>query len=54
MDTVLLPGLNDTLSSLSHLVGALVFLIFGVKLIYQARFNQGRASSANLARKLQF
>ena len=43
MDTILLPGLNDPLGSLSHLVGALVFLILGVKLIDQARFNQGWA-----------
>ena len=43
MDTISIPGFNDPFSSLSHLIAALVFMIYGVKLIYQARSNPGWA-----------
>ena len=41
MDTISIPGFNDPFSSLSHLIGAFVFLIFGIKLIRLASVNRG-------------
>ena len=43
MDTISIPGFNDPFSSISHLIGALVFLIFGIKLIRLASVNRGWA-----------
>jgi channel protein (hemolysin III family) len=43
MDTISILGFNHPFSSLSHLVGAFVFLIYGIRLIYLARFNRGWA-----------
>lgn len=43
MDIISIPGFNDPFSSLSHLVGALVFLIYGIMLIQLARFNRAWA-----------
>jgi channel protein (hemolysin III family) len=43
MYTIAIPGFNHPFSSLSHLLGAFVFLIYGIKLIYLARTNRGWA-----------
>ena len=43
MDTIPLPGFRDPFSSLSHLIGAFVFLIYGIKLIFIARVHRGWA-----------
>ncbi len=43
MDTISILGFNHPFSSLSHLVGAFIFLIYGIRLIYLARFNRGWA-----------
>ncbi|MCK4707649.1 MAG: hemolysin III family protein [Gammaproteobacteria bacterium] len=40
MDTFSIPGFTDPFNSISHLVGALVFLIYGFKLILFARGNR--------------
>jgi channel protein (hemolysin III family) len=40
MDTIPILGFREPFSSLSHLIGAFVFLIFGIKLIYVARVNR--------------
>ena len=37
MHTTSVPGFGEPFSSISHLIGALVFLVYGVKLIYMAR-----------------
>lgn len=37
MDTIAIPGFSEPFSSLSHLLGAFIFLIFGLRLIYLAR-----------------
>ena len=47
MDTIPIPGFRDPFSSLSHLVGAFVFLIYGIKLIFIARVNPGLGSRSN-------
>ena len=41
MNSESIPGFSDPFSSMSHLLGALVFLFFGVKLIFQARGHVG-------------
>ncbi len=41
MNAESIPGFSDPFSSMSHLLGALVFLFFGVKLIFQARGHAG-------------
>jgi hemolysin III len=43
MDTIPIPGFRDPINSLSHLIGAFVFLIYGIKLIFIARINRGWA-----------
>jgi len=37
MHTTSIPGFSEPFSSISHLLGALVFFVYGVKLIYMAR-----------------
>jgi channel protein (hemolysin III family) len=37
MHTTSIPGFSEPFSSISHLFGALVFFVYGVKLIYMAR-----------------
>lgn len=41
MNTISIPGFSDPFSSISHLVGALVFLIYGIKLIRLSRVHRG-------------
>jgi len=41
METFSIPGFTEPFSSLSHLLGAFIFFIYGVKLIYMARSNTG-------------
>ena len=41
MNAESIPGFSDPFSSMSHLLGALVFLFLGVKLIFQARGHAG-------------
>ena len=48
MDTISIPGFNDPFSSLSHLVGAFVFLIYGLKLIRLACVNRGWAVATSV------
>jgi channel protein (hemolysin III family) len=43
METIPVPGFRDPVSSLSHLIGASVFLFYGIKLIFIARGNRGWA-----------
>ncbi|MGB5517950.1 MAG: hemolysin III family protein, partial [Gammaproteobacteria bacterium] len=38
-----IPGFTHPFSALSHLLGAFVFLVYGIRLIYLARFNRGWA-----------
>ena len=38
-DTISIPGFSDPFSSLSHLLGAFVFLNYGIRLIYLSRVN---------------
>lgn len=37
MNTISIPGFSEPFSSISHLLGALVFFVYGVRLIYVAR-----------------
>lgn len=41
MNTTSIPGFSDPFSSISHLLAAFVFLIYGVRLIYLARSHRG-------------
>lgn len=41
MNTVSIPGFSDPFSSITHLVGAFVFLLFGIRLVGLARGNYG-------------
>ena len=43
MITVAIPGFTEPFSSISHLLGALVFLVYGAKLIFRARSHFGWA-----------
>ena len=45
MDTISIPGFYHPFSSISHLIGALVFLVYGIRLICLARFNRAWALS---------
>jgi channel protein (hemolysin III family) len=48
MDTIPIPGFNHPFSSLSHLAGAFVFLIYGAKLVYLAGFNRSWAVAVSV------
>ena len=48
MEAISIPGFSDPFSSLSHLLGAFVFLIYGIKLIYRARFHRGWAVAVSV------
>ena len=41
MNAIAIPGFSDPFSSISHLAGAFIFLIFGIKLLYLARGSGG-------------
>lgn len=41
MNAESIPGFSDPFSSISHLIGAFVFLIYGIKLIYLVRGHTG-------------
>lgn len=41
MNTESIPGFTDPFSSMSHLLGAVVFLVYGIKLITQSRGHNG-------------
>jgi len=43
MVTVAIPGFTEPFSSISHLLGALVFLVYGARLIFRARSHFGWA-----------
>lgn len=43
-----IPGFSDPFSSMSHLIGALVFLIYGIKLIHQARGHNGWVAAVSI------
>lgn len=43
MNAISIPGFSEPFSSLSHLLGAFVFFIYGIKLIYMARSHFGWA-----------
>ena len=43
MDTISIPGFTEPFSSLSHLAGAFLLLVYGIKLIDLARLNRGWA-----------
>jgi hemolysin III len=42
-ETISIPGFSEPFSSLSHLVGAFVFFVYGIRLIYLARIHLGWA-----------
>ncbi len=46
MNAISIPGFSEPFSSISHLLGALVFFIYGVKLVYMARSHLGWAIAA--------
>ena len=48
MNTISIPGFNQPFSSLSHLCGAFVFLIYGTRLVYLARFNRAWAVAVSV------
>ena len=48
MNTISIPGFSEPFSSISHLLGALVFVVYGVKLIYMARSHLGWAISVGV------
>jgi channel protein (hemolysin III family) len=41
MNIISIPGFSDPFSSLSHLIGAFIFLFYGIKLISHARVHRG-------------
>lgn len=43
MSTIPIPGFSEPFSSISHLLGAAVFLVYGIRLIYMARSHLGWA-----------
>jgi len=43
MNTISIPGFSEPFSSISHLLGALIFFVYGIKLIYMARCHFGWA-----------
>ena len=43
MNTISIPGFSEPFSSISHLLGALIFFVYGIKLIYMARSHFGWA-----------
>lgn len=43
MNTISITGFSEPFSSISHLLGALVFFVYGIKLIYMARSHTGWA-----------
>jgi channel protein (hemolysin III family) len=43
MNTISIPGFSEPFSSLSHLLGALIFFVYGIRLIYMARIHLGWA-----------
>jgi hemolysin III len=48
METISIPGFSDPFSSISHLLGALVFLLYGIRLVYLARFHRGWAVAVSV------
>jgi channel protein (hemolysin III family) len=48
MNTISIPGFSEPFSSLSHLLGALVFLVYGIRLIYMARSHFGWAMAVGV------
>jgi channel protein (hemolysin III family) len=43
MTTISIPGFSDPFSSLSHIIGTAVFLVYGIKLTYLASFKRAWA-----------
>lgn len=48
MNTISIPGFTDPFNSISHLIGALIFLYLGIKLIHRARDHRGRALAVSV------
>jgi channel protein (hemolysin III family) len=48
MQAISIPGFSDPFSSLSHLLGAFAFLIYGIRLIYLARFRRAWAVAVSV------
>ncbi len=48
MSTISIPGFSEPFSSISHLLGAFVFFIYGIKLVYMARSHTGWAISVGV------
>jgi len=46
--TIPIPGFTDPFNSLSHLIGAFIFLIYGVKLIHLARGHRGWVAAVSV------
>ena len=41
MEVITMPGFTDPLSSVTHLTGAVLFLVFGVRLVHYAKLQSG-------------
>ncbi len=48
MDTASIPGFSDPFSSISHLMGAFVFLVYGIKLITLAGGHRGWVAAVSV------
>lgn len=48
MNATPIPGFSDPFSSISHLVGAFIFLLLGIKLLYRARGHGGRIAAVSV------
>jgi channel protein (hemolysin III family) len=48
MNTISIPGFSEPFSSISHLLGALVFFVYGIKLISTARSHFGWAVAVSV------
>ncbi|MFV1993385.1 MAG: hemolysin III family protein [Acidiferrobacterales bacterium] len=48
MTTISIPGFTDPFNSLSHLIGAVIFLFYGIKLIGMARGHRGWVTAVSV------
>lgn len=48
MNTISIPGFSEPFSSISHLLGAFVFFVYGIKLIFMARSHSSWAVAVSV------
>ena len=48
MNTISIPGFSEPFSSISHLLGAFVFFVYGIRLIFMARSHFGWAVAVSV------